>query len=323
MTTSRRDFLGLLAGGAGVARVWAQGDAPAIKNYRPGGASLLIEGQTLLVEYQFAAPIQNLAGRLPLPIEPESLGGQALEEKQELSFYPSPDKRIWRTFLTAPLDVAAGTYQVQLNATFVNGQRANWASPYLVRRGVYRNTNITVNESYTAPSPAIQQRTQQDFRDTIAALAPRDERQWSQPFMLPTNGGYRDNYGDKRTYNRTKHKRHAGIDMSAAIGAPIRAMNDAIVALSADQWAPGQTVILNHGGGVFTKYVHLSRRHVNAGDQVKRGDTIALSGNTGGQKPAPHLHLTVLVNGAEINPLQFMRVAQQLLDAEAGRLVKL
>jgi murein DD-endopeptidase MepM/ murein hydrolase activator NlpD len=272
---------------------------------------------------KFAEPVRNLAGGFPVPIEPAAFGGETLTEPQPLSFYPTADKRIWRTFLTAPLDVLAGARDVKLDATFANGQRRQWTSPYLLKRGVYRNTNLTVSQDFSSPSPAIQQRTRQDFQDTIAALAQRIEKQWNQPFILPASGGYRDNYGDKRTYNRVKHKRHAGIDMRAAIGTPIRAMNDAIVALSADQWASGQTVILNHGGGVFTKYIHLSRRNVNAGDQVKRGDIIALSGNTGGQKVAPHLHLSVNVNGAEVNPLQFMRVAQQLLDAEAGRPVKL
>jgi murein DD-endopeptidase MepM/ murein hydrolase activator NlpD len=322
--TNRREFLLLALGTAAFASAApAATQNPLIKNYNPSGGSGLIEGQTLLVEYKFAAPLRDLTGSFPVPIEPAAFGGDTLTEPQPLHFYPSPDKRAWRTFVTAPLDVLPGTHDLQLKATLAEGRRQEMTSPYLVKRGAYRNTNLTVSQEFSAPSPVIQQRTRQDFQNTIAALAQRGERQWNQPFILPASGGYRDNYGDKRTYNRTKHKRHAGIDMRAAIGTPIRAMNDAVVALSAEQWAPGQVIILNHGGGVFTKYIHLSRRQVNEGDMVKRGDIIALSGNTGGQKVAPHLHLSINVNGAEVNPLQFMRVAQQLLDAEAGRPVKM
>ena len=137
MITSRRHFLGLLAGGALVSGARARADnAPAIKNYRPGGSSLLIEGQTLLVEYKFAAPLQSLTGRLPVPIEPASAGGATLTEPQPLYFYPSPDKRVWRGFLTAPLDVVPGTYQALLQAVFANGTRGEWASPYLFARGL-------------------------------------------------------------------------------------------------------------------------------------------------------------------------------------------
>ena len=322
--TNRREFcLSLLGVTAFAAVARADGPPPRIKNYNAKGTSLLIEGQTLLVEYQFATPLRSLDGSLPVPIEPAAFGGETLTEPQPLYFYPSPDKRTWRTFLTAPLDVVPGTHQVNLQAVFANGQRAEWASPYLCARGVYRNANLTVSENFSQPSPAIKAQTARDFSETVAALATRAERLWTQPFVLPTKGPYRSNYGDKRTYNRTKHKRHAGIDMTASIGTPIRAMNDGIVALSAEQWAPGQVIILNHGGGVFTKYIHLSRRDVQVGDRVTRGSQIALSGNTGGQKPPPHLHLTVLVNGAEVNPLQFLQVAQQFLDAEAARPVKM
>jgi murein DD-endopeptidase MepM/ murein hydrolase activator NlpD len=249
-------------------------------------------------------------------------GGAALEEPQPLHFYPSTDKKVWRTFLTAPLDVIEDVYQVVMDAVAADGTNARLSSDYAARHGVYRNANLTVSKVFSEPPPEVKARQQQDFQETLAALAQRTERQWTQPFILPTRGGYRDNFGDKRTYHRTKRSRHAGIDMTAATGTAISAMNDGVIALSADHFAPGQNIILNHGGGVFSKYIHLSRRDVKTGDQVKRGDVIALSGNSGSQKVGPHLHLDIFANGAAVNPLQFMRVAQQMLDAEAGRPVK-
>jgi murein DD-endopeptidase MepM/ murein hydrolase activator NlpD len=98
----------------------------------------------------------------------------------------------------------------------------------------------------------------------------------------------------------------------------VRAINDAIVALSEEQWTPGQVICLDHGGGIFSRYIHLSERRVRAGDIVTRGQIIALSGNTGGQKPPPHLHMDMVVNGTHVDPKDFINTAAQLEKAEAG-----
>jgi murein DD-endopeptidase MepM/ murein hydrolase activator NlpD len=96
----------------------------------------------------------------------------------------------------------------------------------------------------------------------------------------------------------------------------VRAINDGRVAFSGEQWTPGQVVILDHGGGIFSRYLHLSKRHVAVGDHVGRGDVIGLSGRSGGQQPAPHLHLDTFVNGTPVNPRSLQQTASRLLDLE-------
>jgi murein DD-endopeptidase MepM/ murein hydrolase activator NlpD len=96
-------------------------------------------------------------------------------------------------------------------------------------------------------------------------------------------------------------------------------MNDGRVVLSTEQWVPGQTVCIDHGGGVFTRYLHLAERHVSEGDEVRRGEVIGLSGHSGGQRPGPHLHLDVVVNGSHVDPLAFVQTAAQLCSLEAGK----
>jgi murein DD-endopeptidase MepM/ murein hydrolase activator NlpD len=113
--------------------------------------------------------------------------------------------------------------------------------------------------------------------------------------------------------NSTKRYSHGGLDYRAPKGTPVRAINDAIVALSEEQWTPGQAICLDHGGGIFSKYIHLSERRVREGDAVTRGQIIALSGNTGGQKPPPHLHMDMVVNGTHVDPKDFINTAAQLL----------
>jgi murein DD-endopeptidase MepM/ murein hydrolase activator NlpD len=131
-------------------------------------------------------------------------------------------------------------------------------------------------------------------------------------------GGDNNNFGVKRTVNKTKRYRHRGLDMHAGMGTPIKAINDGRVALSTEQWVAGQSIVIDHGGGVFSKYAHLSSRKVSKGDHVLRNQVIALSGNSGGQKSPPHLHLDIIVNGSHCDPKDFMRTAQKLIDVENG-----
>jgi murein DD-endopeptidase MepM/ murein hydrolase activator NlpD len=197
------------------------------------------------------------------------------------------------------------------------GNEARWAINYSVRRGNYHETSLTVDKNFTEPSKEIAARMRHDFETMLEIYQRHTPRRWSEPFVQPVPGPDKDNFGDKRTYNRTKHSRHSGLDYSAKTGTPVRAINDGIVALSGEQWVPGQTICIDHGGGVFSKYLHLSERRVRENEPVKRGDVIALSGHSGGQKPPPHLHLDLVVNGVRVDPKDFMRTASQLLRLEA------
>lgn len=335
MTTSRREFLDILvgaplalAGGCAVTRraqtlavpsqtsSKASGTTPGITNYNEGGNYLITEGKTLLVAITFPTPVENLNGSLPTRIEPESTGGEQLTEPQSLSFYPAADGRTFRTILCAPLDVVEGVYKVHL-AGQQDGSEARWAINYSIRRGIYHETALRVDKNFTEPTPAIAARMRLDFETMLEIYKRRTPRLWSEPFIHPVPGPDKENFGDKRTYNRIKHARHSGLDYTAAMRTPVRAMNDGLVALSGEQWVPGQTICIDHGGGIFSKYLHLSERRVRENQTVKRGDVIALSGHSGGQKPPPHLHLDLTINGVRVDPKDFMRTASQLIRLEA------
>lgn len=326
MTTSRRAFLDLLvgaplalAGGCAMireARSLTPMSTPRVTNYNEGGSYQIIEGKTLLVGITFPSPVENLSGSLPAQIEPESAGGEQLTEPQPLFFYPAADKRTFRTILCAPLDVVEGIYKAHLTGQQEGGE-ARWAINYSIRHGIYRETSLTVDKNFTQPSPEIVARERQDFATMLEIYKRQSPRRWSEPFVHPVPGPDKDNFGDKRTYNRTKHSRHSGLDYSAVMGTPVHAMNDGVVALSGEQWVPGQTICIDHGGGIFSKYLHLSQRRVQENDAVKRGDVIGLSGHSGGQKPPPHLHLDLVLNGVRVDPKDFMRTTAQLIKLEA------
>ncbi len=99
---------------------------------------------------------------------------------------------------------------------------------------------------------------------------------------------------------------HRGIDLAASAGSPVEATADGIVASAGWAGGYGLCVTVSHGGGLQTRYGHLSRLTVAAGQQVHRGDLIGLVGSTG-LSTGPHLHYEVRVNGQAINPLATIR----------------
>jgi len=103
---------------------------------------------------------------------------------------------------------------------------------------------------------------------------------------------------------------HLGVDLEAATGTPVYAINDGRVGLSRELTNYGKTIIIDHGMGIFSLYLHLNEFKVFEGKEVKRGDIIALSGNTG-YAIEPHLHFSVKINGTSIDPLRFIETIEK------------
>ncbi len=325
MFLSRRRFLGALAAGSALilkeagtklkgAQEAADSRAPLITNYNAEGRAVVVEGKTLLIELAFPSEVEILSGSLPVPIQPEAIGGQQLIEPQQLYFYPVGGRSRYRTILSAPLDSVAGSHNLRIRARTYTGQTGEWTFPYFVERGLYRSTSLTLDEDFSAPPPEIAARMRRDFETDVEIFKRVTPRKWTMPFTRPVAGRDSDNFGVRRTVNGTKRYRHIGLDFRATMGTPVQAVNDGTVVLSTEQWTPGQTIIIDHGGSIFSKYNHLSERRVQTGQTVTRGQVIALSGRSGGQKSPPHLHLDIIINRTPVDPEDFMRTAAQLIS---------
>jgi len=103
---------------------------------------------------------------------------------------------------------------------------------------------------------------------------------------------------------------HLGVDLEADIGTSVYAVNDGIVRLSQELTNYGKTIIIDHGMGIFSLYLHLNEFKVLLAQEVKRGDIIALSGNTG-YTIIPHLHFSVKINRESIDPLRFIETIEK------------
>lgn len=121
-------------------------------------------------------------------------------------------------------------------------------------------------------------------------------------------------FGDRRFFGK-EPSWHRGVDLSATIGTPVATASYGAVVLSDDFLLEGIAVIIYHGSGVYTLYLHLSKSHVQLGQTVNSGDIIGLSGDTG-STGQPHLHFGVNINGAVVDPLGFIEQFNRSLHTE-------
>ena len=131
------------------------------------------------------------------------------------------------------------------------------------------------------------------------------------PQGRPVNSGWISSYFGKRTDPFTgKPANHTGIDFAGKLGDEVIAVADGVVTWSADRYGYGVMVEINHGNGYSTRYAHNSENLVAVGDEVKKGQAVALMGETG-RATGPNLHFEVLKNGRRVNPVNFIRASSK------------
>ena len=127
------------------------------------------------------------------------------------------------------------------------------------------------------------------------------------PQGRPVRSGWMSSYFGRRTDPFTgKPAMHQGVDFAGKAGDEIIAVADGVVTWSSERYGFGQLVEINHGNGYSTRYAHNQENLVNVGDEVKKGQTVALMGDTG-RATGPNLHFEVLKNGLRVNPVTFIR----------------
>jgi len=127
------------------------------------------------------------------------------------------------------------------------------------------------------------------------------------PQGSPVDGGWMSSYYGRRTDPFTgKPANHKGVDFAGKAGASVFAVADGVVTWSSKRYGYGELIEINHGNGYSTRYAHNSENLVVVGDEVKKGQTVALMGDTG-RATGPNLHFEVLHQGKQVNPVNFIR----------------
>src|SRR3989442_7840981 len=150
-----------------------------------------------------------------------------------------------------------------------------------------------VAKKFTEPSPEQLQQIKQDQAvkpENFPSFCP--EREWSGRFRPPVNAPISDVFGTRRTFNGEVQSMHQGLDYAVPSGTPVAALNAGTVLLARPLYFEGNCVVLDHGQGLLTLYLHLSEVKVKEGERIARGQELGLSGGTG-RATGPHLHIAV------------------------------
>lgn len=125
------------------------------------------------------------------------------------------------------------------------------------------------------------------------------------PTIRPTRGWISSRFGYRISPFTGRREFHKGLDIANRKGTPIIVPADGFVAFIGKKGLLGKVITIDHGHGMVTRYGHIKKAMKKQGEAVKRGDTIALMGNTG-RSTGPHLHYEVRLNGVQVNPTKYI-----------------
>ncbi len=215
--------------------------------------------------------------------------------------------RAWRALVGIDLDVKPGTHHVVVSAG-TGAARAQATHDLIVVPRVFRTRRLTVNEAFVTPPASEQARI-----DREAALlagvwkSPAPERLWTTPFVRPVPQEANSAFGTRSIFNGKPRNAHGGADFLSPAGTPIHAPNAGRVVVARNLYFSGNTVIVDHGLGLFSMLAHMSKIDVHEGDQVTTGQLLGLVGATG-RVTGPHLHWAVRAGDARVDPLSLLAV---------------
>jgi hypothetical protein len=217
--------------------------------------------------------------------------------------------RTWYGFAGVDIDAVSGQHQLTLEAILANGARIPSSHSVTVGKAPYRTIALSVSRKFTEPDAETLERINQErahkgeiFRRITMG------RLWSGRFVAPVENVITESFGTARTFNGIQQSVHHGLDFRADTGTPVWAMNKGSVIIARDMFYEGGFVVIDHGQGLLTLYMHLSNIDVNEGDLVNKGQTIGLSGATG-RTTGPHVHVGVRWQGIYVDPATLLTMS--------------
>lgn len=175
--------------------------------------------------------------------------------------------------------------------------------PFKVQRADYRSEVLRVDPDKVHPPKKYEDRIKKEFEEVRAIYQKTTpQRFWTGNFDLPVKSKITSPFGIRRVYNGSMKSYHRGTDLRAGVGTPIRAPAGGKVVLAKNLYYSGNTVLLDHGYGLYTLYAHLSKIRVKKGAVLKRGKLLGLAGATG-RVNGPHLHWGAIIHDTRVDPL--------------------
>jgi hypothetical protein len=225
----------------------------------------------------------------------------------KVQFFPAHDGRDW--FALTGVDVEAPTGPSVLRVVVRSDKGALELSRTIeIHPAHYRTGSLTVPPKFVEPDPDDLKRIQAESQLKAKVFAASvSVPLWAGSFRAPVNAQPTDSFGTRRTFNGKLASIHKGMDFRAPTGTPVRAGNSGMVVLARPLYYEGNCVVIDHGLGIFTISMHLSRIDVKESQLVAEGERLGLSGATG-RVTGPHLHWAVRWQDAYLDPAKMLRL---------------
>jgi murein DD-endopeptidase MepM/ murein hydrolase activator NlpD len=216
----------------------------------------------------------------------------------------------WLGLFGIDVETKAGRHEVVVNGLTADGAALHARHPLVVGARKFPIRQLSVDDAFVNPPASARARIEAEAKAVEAVLARVSPAPWwSGPLVTPVPGEATSGFGRRSVLNGEVRSLHAGVDFRAAEGTPVKTPARGRVALAADHYFAGKVVIVDHGLGLFSFLAHLSSISVAEGQVVEQGEVVGLSGATG-RVTGPHLHWSVRLPGARVDPLSLMAVFQ-------------
>ena len=232
-----------------------------------------------------------------------------------LAFWPTGSTGAWQALVGIPIGTRPASYSVTVYGRDAGGETSNGQTSIEVAAHTFETRRLRVDDRFVTPPASEAARIAREAKQLAALFAERGPaRLWHGAFVAPVPGQANSSFGRLSVYNGKPGSRHQGTDFQAATGTPIVAPNAGVIVLASDLYFSGNTVVVDHGEGMFSLMAHLSRITVDVGSRVAKGDRLGEVGATG-RVTGPHLHWAVRLRGVSVDPLSLMAAIEAMSGA--------
>jgi murein DD-endopeptidase MepM/ murein hydrolase activator NlpD len=246
---------------------------------------------------------------LAVSLRDEALQVTGKWQGHTVAFFSSANHRTWFAVAGVDVEVAPGNYPLTIDVELKDGSHRALHEDVAVTEAPYEKVPLSVPDKFVEPDAAALKKIAADKIVKDKAFANSSTKpEWSGNFLPPLHHAPEsDSFGNQRLFNGKLASVHRGLDYHAKQGTPVAAINSGRVVLARPLYYEGGCVVIDHGLGLMSVYMHLSKINVAVGKRVGRGQIIALSGASG-RATGPHLHLGIRWEGSYLDAVKLFKL---------------
>jgi len=233
---------------------------------------------------------------------------QASFANHKISFFPDSTRQQWNALVGIDMHTKPGRHIIRGTVGYHDHTSARFEESLEILPKEFPEERVEVDEEYVTPSAENVKRAEAETRRLEALWKTSSPvKLWQGNFIQPAKGKVTSPFGARRLLNDKPSSPHSGVDLAASAGIPVMAANSGQVVVADELFFSGNTVVIDHGLGLYTIYAHGSKLLVKDGQAVKKGQVIGRVGSTG-RTTGAHLHWGCRLHGARVDALALPRL---------------